>query len=197
MWKSSEHRKKVKEGQEKFMENSGYWPGTDDYSKNKRKETYLEKYGVDHNWKNKEVREKCDTTCFEKHGFIGIELAFKELLRKKETSIEIKIKEILINNKIVFKKNFYVSFNGKKRFYDFYLKDYNLLIEADGDYWHSNPLIFKILNESQQKNKLNDEFKNKIAKNIGYNLIRFWETDINKLEFENVLLSEIKKWKIR
>ena len=72
-----------------------------------------------------------------------------------------------------------------------------MLIEADGDYWHSNPLIFKILNESQQKNKLNDEFKNKIAKNIGYNLIRFWETDINKLEFENVLLSEIKKWKIR
>jgi len=197
MWKSDSHRKKVKEGQKNFMEINGYWLGTDDYSKSKRKETYLKKYGVDHNWKVKEIHEKCNITSVKNTGLTTHEIARKELLRKKETSIEIKIKEILTNNNIVFKKNFTVSFSGGNRFYDFYLKDYNLLIEADGDYWHSNPLLFKILNEAQQKNKLNDEFKNELAKKNGYNLVRFWEIDINKIGFESVILNEIKKWKIK
>ena len=119
-------------------------------------------------------------------------------MRKKETKIETKIKNILIDNKIEFKKNFCISFDGKKRMFDFYLKYYNLLIEADGDYWHSNPIVFKELNETQKKNKLNDDFKNYIAKELGYNLIRFWETDINKNSFENILLNEIKKiWETR
>lgn len=81
--------------------------------------------------------------------------------------------------------------------FDFYLKEYNLLIEADGDYWHSNPITFKKLNETQKRNKLNDDFKNFVAKELGYNLIRFWETDINKSEFEIVFLNEIKRWEIR
>lgn len=196
-WKTDEHRQKVKIGQKRFIEENGYWCGTDEKSKNKRKQTYLNLYGVDHNWKNKETREKCDKTCFEKYGLIAIEMASKELLRKKETKIETEIKNILIDNKINFKKNFYVSFNNKKRVFDFYLKDYNLLIEADGDYWHSNPAIFKETNDAQKKNKLNDEFKNYIAKELGYNLIIFWETDINKDGFRDIFLNEISTWKIK
>lgn len=195
MWESEEHRDKVQKGQERFREESGHWFGRSEGSNENRKETYLEQYGVDHNWKVKEIRKKCDTTCFERHGLIGIEIAHKELLRKKETKIETKIKNILIDNEIKFKKNFCISFDGKKRMFDFYLKEYNLLIEADGDYWHSNPTTFKELNETQKKNKLNDDFKNYIAKELGYNLIRFWEMDINKSEFENVFLKEIKNGK--
>lgn len=197
LWKSDEYRQKVKEGQEKFRDENGYWCGTDENSKNKRKDTLLRKYGFDHNWKVKEIRKKCELTSIKNTGLTTHERARKELLRKKETNIEKKIKDILISNKINFKKNFCISFDNNKRMFDFYLKDYNLLIEADGDYWHSNPIKFKTLNETQQKNKLNDDFKNYIAKELGYNLIRFWETDINKNEFENVFLNEIKRWKIR
>lgn len=197
MWESEEHRQKVQKGQEKFRKYNGHWCGTDEDSKNRRRETYLEQYGVDHNWKVKEIREKCEITSIKNTGLTTHERARKALLRKKETTIETKIKEILINNNIDFKKNFYITFDGKMRAYDFYLKNYNLLIEADGDYWHSNPNNFTTLNEAQQKNRLNDDFKNKIAKELGYNLVRFWETDINKNEFENVFLKEIKRWEIR
>lgn len=35
----------------------------------KRRKTCLEKYGVDHVWKNAEVRKKCRETTFERHGY--------------------------------------------------------------------------------------------------------------------------------
>jgi len=197
MWESDEHRQKVKYGQERFRDENGHWPGTDEESKNKRKITNLERYGVDHNWKNKEIREKCEVTSIKNTGLTTHERARKKLLLKKETNIEKKIKEILVDNKIEFKKNFCVSFEGKKRMFDFYLKEYNLLVEADGDYWHSNPIRFITLNETQQKNKANDEFKNYIAKEKGYNLVRFWESDIKKETFESILINEIRKWEIR
>ena len=40
------------------------------------------------------------------------------------------------------------------RFYDFYLPDSNLIIEVDGDYFHSNPLIYegKELTPTQKRN---------------------------------------------
>ena len=59
-----------------------------------------------------------------------------------------------------------------------------MLIEADGDYWHSNPNKFIELNEVQLINKTNDKFKNKLAEEKGFNLIRFWETDIKKKNFK-------------
>jgi very-short-patch-repair endonuclease len=43
---------------------------------------------------------------------------------------------------------------------DFYLIDFNLLIEADGDYWHVNPIKYSendILTERQQINVENDK----------------------------------------
>ena len=78
-------------------------------------------------------------------------------------------------------------------YYDFYLPEYNLLIEADGDYWHANPNKYSTLNESQKANAKNDRFKNNLAKEKGYDLIRFWEEDIKKNCFEEVLIAKLKK----
>jgi hypothetical protein len=64
---------------------------------------------------------------------------------------------------ISFKKQYRIYYDKRQyRSYDFYIPSKNLLIETDGDYWHSNPSIYKLdfLNESQLKNKTNDEFKN-------------------------------------
>jgi len=98
---------------------------------------------------------------------------------------------------IKFETQFEIRYNEINfRSYDFYLTEFNLLIEADGDYWHSNPNKYddKILTEVQKINIKNDKFKNKLADKSGYNLIRFWETDIKKKNFKFKLFNEIKKY---
>lgn len=87
------------------------------------------------------------------------------------------------------------------RFYDFYLPNSRILIEIDGDYFHSNPLIYedKDLNQMQKRNKVIDEVKNKWALLHGYPIIRIWEHDIRKnpsqvmKELKKVLYIEDKK----
>jgi len=68
-----------------------------------------------------------------------------------------------------------------KAFYDFYLPKYNILIEVDGDFWHSNPIKYpngpKYI--TQIKNSEKDNQKNEWAQQNGYKLLRFWENDIN------------------
>lgn len=192
MWQIDGHKERVQAGQQKFKDENGYWPGTDESSKNKRKETFLEKYGVDHNWKNKEIRAKCDITTFKLYGKTSLEIAAKKLFETGETSIEKIIREILVKNKIRFKKNFHIYFNDKEcKIYDFYLPEYDVLIEADGDYWHGNPEFFQNLNEIQNININNDIFKNRLAEQEGFLLIRFWENQIKNSNFENIFLKKI------
>lgn len=67
-----------------------------------------------------------------------------------------------------------------KAFYDFYIPEYNTIIEVDGDFWHCNPVKFpEPQYESQKKNLIRDKFKNEWAINNGYKIIRIWENDIN------------------
>lgn len=68
----------------------------------------------------------------------------------------------------------------RHKYYDFYLPKYNLLIETDGDYWHGNKKKYKQLNSIQVRSKANDIYKDVIAKVKGYELIRFWEHQIQK-----------------
>ena len=64
--------------------------------------------------------------------------------------------------------------------YDFYIKDKNTLIEVDGDWFHFNKKKHNKITSVVQENTINnDKIKNNIAKKEGYNLIRFWEDDIN------------------
>ena len=58
-----------------------------------------------------------------------------------------------------------------KKYYDFYLPSYNILIEYDGDYWHKNSLE-ECENDLQINNFRNDRLKDKIAQELGYKLIR-------------------------
>lgn len=68
------------------------------------------------------------------------------------------------------------------RFYDFYLPDHNLIIEVDGDYWHSNPKFYDLSNltPTQKRNRRVDEAKNKWALMNGIPVLRLWEHDIRK-----------------
>ena len=68
-----------------------------------------------------------------------------------------------------------------KAFYDFYLPKYNTIIEVDGDFYHCNPIKYPDgpICKTQEKNLKRDQQKNQWAKNNGFKLLRFWETDIN------------------
>ena len=66
-----------------------------------------------------------------------------------------------------------------KRFFDFKIKG-RVLIEIDGDYYHSYGKVYEEMNPMQKKNATVDALKNKWAHSNGYKLIRIWEHDINE-----------------
>lgn len=68
------------------------------------------------------------------------------------------------------------------RFFDYYLPDYNLIIEIDGGYYHSDPRLYEEteLNKMQKRNKKVDEYKNKWALMHGIPILRIWEKDIRE-----------------
>lgn len=97
----------------------------------------------------------------------------------KRSNLEYKFEGILDILGYQYQHSYYVP--SIKKIYDFYLPDYNMFIEIDGDFWHCNPDTKFAIPEckSQELNLINDKFKNEWAKNNGYKLLRFWENDIN------------------
>ena len=68
------------------------------------------------------------------------------------------------------------------KFFDIYIPDQHLLIELDGDYWH--PLTMNEAKTKIQKhNYKNDIYKNKLAFNHGFKLIRVRQSE----GFESIL----------
>jgi very-short-patch-repair endonuclease len=64
--------------------------------------------------------------------------------------------------------------------FDFYLIDYDIFLEADGDYFHSNPKQFPCgpQTKTQKRNKYRDYIKNKFCQDENMICKRFWEYDI-------------------
>jgi very-short-patch-repair endonuclease len=95
---------------------------------------------------------------------------------RKPTKIEIKLNEFLSGEGIKFESNHPI----KKFRVDFYLNDYNLVIECDGDYWHGNPKFYnpKELSVIQLKNFDRDKRKEEMLESNKIDFIRFWEYDI-------------------
>lgn len=80
--------------------------------------------------------------------------------------------------------------------FDFYLPEYDTYIEIDGDYWHSNPIIFKNgpKTKSQKINFARDISKNKFCVENDLKLIRIWEFDIiNNVEEVEEIICKLKE----
>ena len=68
---------------------------------------------------------------------------------------------------------------------DFYLQDYNIGIEIQGNYWHGNPKKYKSTNMIRSNRGLisvaeiwkEDEYKKKLCQNKGIKLLVFWEDE--------------------
>jgi very-short-patch-repair endonuclease len=108
---------------------------------------------------NREVKNHfCSRSCIAVY-------TLKYLTPNKSTSIERAIKSVLDYLNITYEEQYIVS----GFIADFYLPDYNLIIECDGDYWHNRP-----------EQIIKDKRKNAVYKRFGYSLLRLWEHDIKQ-----------------
>ena len=155
----------------------GYWSGSDQASRAKSRKTFFERTGYTHPFSDPFVREKCEKTCIKRYGMLSHEFARAEQNRS-DTRPELMIEKILSQLQIGFQHPFIV----KKFEFDFYLQDYELFIEVDGDYWHGNSNFYNRLDVSQTNSVLNDIKKEDVCDELGINLFRIWESEIDLFE---------------
>lgn len=71
---------------------------------------------------------------------------------------------------------------GTKYKVDGYCKETNTIYEFYGDFWHGNPKIYKaekkLLYQTMGEKYINTLQREKIIRDLGYNLITTWESDI-------------------
>ena len=105
---------------------------------------------------------------------ISLQKFFKS---KRPTSIERKLYKELEDRHLLFETQKLI--NGKF-LVDAYIKKLNLIIEADGDYWHSLPRVMK-----------KDKAENAYLTKCGYNLLRLSEKEINDDSFKERMVFKI------
>jgi len=104
---------------------------------------------------------------------IGLKGLMAQQNSKEPTSIEIKLYEELEARHLSFEAQKLI--NGKF-LVDAYIPKLNLVIEVDGDYWHSLDRVVK-----------KDKAENAYLKKCGYDMIRLSELEINSGVFINIL----------
>jgi len=99
---------------------------------------------------------------------------------RKMNTIEKLVADKLTENNIEFYFQYFLIRNGTCKSYDFKIKGKKLFIEVDGDYWHGGPGhkydYFKGVNEVKE----NDKFKDELATENGFEIIRLWESELKK-----------------
>lgn len=138
---------------------------------------------------SKKAKERWDNYTEEEKNLIIGRLTLASNKAKKDTSIEIKIEKLLLDLQLNFIKQYRVS----KWVFDFYVPEFNTIIECQGDYWHANPLLFedKKLNNIQLKNIDRDKRKKLFIEENQINSIFLWECEIhsNIEEIKNMLIT--------
>lgn len=124
--------------------------------------------------RSKETREKMSIATkgrFRNNPFYRQQLRIRRLKQKfsypfKDTSIERLVENELIKRNINYQKQVPLC---RIAIVDFYLPEYRIVIQCDGDYWHS-PSV----------NKGKDKKQDAILTFNGFNVYRFWEHEINE-----------------
>lgn len=126
--------------------------------------SYEEVYGVD---KAKSYKEK-------------LRAASPERLRKtprSDTEPELICKGLLEDLGLEFESQHVIGYYTE----DFYLPDFEYVIQVDGDFWHANPEFWKDedLYPLQKKNKRLDASCNSFLQGEGFGVLRLWESDLH------------------
>lgn len=165
-----------------------YYTQTEEY-KIKTKKTNFEKYGVEFCLQNKEIKNKSTITNLKKYG-VKNPMQNISIFNKQQTS---GFKMKIFKNNLTYRGSYELHFlnnyydkiniengkiikyeNNRNYFSDFYLPDYNLIVEIKSSYYYNRYLD---LNLKKQKSSLNQ----------GYNFI--FIIDKNYEEFENYIKS--------
>lgn len=106
----------------------------------------------------------------------------KQIIPFKDTSIEKIVQKELTKRNMPFRKHFAIY----PYQVDILLENFNLIIEADGCYWHGCPLHFP----SSLRGK-KDKVATAFLESKGYTVFRIWEHDIRNKEILQERLTEI------
>ena len=96
-----------------------------------------------------------------------------QIFPKKDTKIEVKIQDFLKELKIEYFTHQYMNINHGYQC-DIFIPSKNLVIECDGNYWHSYPTGKEI-----------DYIRTKELIEKGFKVLRLWEIDIKKMTLNN------------
>jgi len=105
-------------------------------------------------------------------------------IRSKDTSIEIKLRKALWHEGIRYRKN-YKELPGKP---DIAITKYRIAIFCDSSFWHGRDFDIKkpvdtnreYWDSKIKKNMKRDIDVNRQLKEMGWVVLRFWDTEINK-----------------
>ena len=170
--------------------------------KSKKKKTFLKNYGVDNIWKSEEfkqfTRDRWNSyTDEEKTKILSMGKKRKGTVSLFEKQIVSYLIDLGVEIETQFKiKNYFHR-------YDLRIKNTNLLLEVNGDFWHANPKKYKpddVLNFSSTNHikakdvwKKDERNKNFAEKN-NYKVLYIWESDVyekNEIEIKKFLLNII------
>lgn len=115
----------------------------------------------------------------------------KQIFPKKSTIIELILYELLNELQIPFNKHKAIKMICQA---DVFVEP-NIVLFADGDYWHCNPRFYKKpKTDAQRKNIERDRNANSKLIKEGYTVYRFWEYDLvnNKEECKRIIERLIK-----
>jgi very-short-patch-repair endonuclease len=133
-------------------------------TKQKKKDTLMMRYGVDNAYK----------------------LAKHEMLSRPQKELTNKIKKLFKNCKII---SDYPIGIGKYKV-DIFIKEKNIIIEFNGNYWHCNPKIYKEDFFNKKKGMFAKEIweydskRKKELENMGFKVLVVWENDYKNDEKE-------------
>jgi len=138
----------------------------------------------------KEVREQISKTRIErgvakgeKNGMFGkthTSEAIKNIMSHRPMNkLEKIVADELDKVGIPYYFQYFITENGICKSYDFKIKEKNIILEVDGDFWHGNPNT-KSHHININKTVLNDKLKDEMALKRGIKVIRLWESCIKK-----------------
>ena len=150
---SPEHSKSIREGQLKSpnRKKMAFWKGKTLSEETKRKMS-LARMGNQHTLGKKMPSSRENIIKLRKKG-------------NYETGIEKKIRSLLTQLNIIFEQEKYFPGVG---LVDFHLPSYNVVVECDGEHWHSS-----------KEAKENDKRRDKLLKQNGKKVLRLPEKEIN------------------
>jgi very-short-patch-repair endonuclease len=125
-------------------------------------------------WRSERMREGARKNCND--GISGIRKLSKNKTNGKywNTSLEKIFKKSCRKFGVRYKQSYQIQKGG--HFYDFFLPQYNVLIECDGEYWHNN-----------DKQRIRDKRHNKEARILKFEIKRFFGNDLKRGKHEKYI----------